>query len=129
MAVDSSERIKTIQIETDLYDSVRKYCDEHSIPFLDFIEDALENAKAYEDQVRLLQEVRETLEKIDRERKKSFKNGFLKGFFAAFCAAQGQMGLCVHNTPNEIHKNNYIFKQVKGKQLGLFGPNDTEQEK
>ena len=109
-----------ISIDAELYDRLRKYCDQQGIRFMAFIEDALESAPRREEELKMVADARDMLKQIERARRQSFRRGFWQGFYAATFAVQGNMGLCIANTPSELSPENEKFKTVDGGQLKLF---------
>jgi len=110
----------TISIDAELYDRLRKYCDQHGIRFTAFIEDALESAPQREEEMKMVADARDMMEQNERERRRSYRRGFWQGFYAATFAGQGNMGLCIANTPSELGPENEKFKTVDGGQKKLF---------
>ncbi len=111
---------RTISIDSELYENLRKYCDQNGIRFTAFIEDALESATQREEEMKMVAEARDMMEQLERERRRSYRRGFWQGFYAATFAGQGNMGLCMANTPPELSPEHEKFKTVDGGQKKLF---------
>lgn len=110
----------SIPIERDLYESLRQYCDKNGIRFVDFIEEALENAI---DRVEILQKsarADEVLKRADKNMKRAFRRGFWQGFYAGILAGQGKFAVSERLTPPEVSYSEEPFKVVDGSQLRLF---------
>ncbi len=110
----------TISVDAELYDRLRKYCEQHGIRFMAFIEDALETAPQREEEIKMVADARDTMEQIERERRRSYRRGFWQGFYAATFAGQGNMGMCIANTPPDLSPEHEKFKTVDGRQMKLF---------
>ena len=92
MALDSDppENARTIPIDPEVYESVREFCDQHDLRFLDFVEEALETAMFFHAQETQVEENQELLRRIRRDYQKIKKLGFNKGFFIAMCLFGGK---------------------------------------
>jgi len=111
---------KTISIDSELYENLRKYCDQNGFRFTVFIENALESATQREEEMKMVADARDMMEQVARERRRSHRRGFWQGFYAATFAGQGNMGLCMANTPPELGPENEKFKTVDRGQMSLF---------
>jgi len=111
---------RTISVDSELHESLRKYCDQKGIRFTAFIEDALESAPRREEEMKMVADARDMMEQGERERRRSYRRGFWQGFYAATFAGQGQMGLCIANTPPDLSPMHEKFKTVDGGQKKLF---------
>jgi hypothetical protein len=80
---DPPEDPRTIEIDPEVYDSVREFCDRHDLRFLDFVEEALETAMFFHAQENQVEENQELLRRIRRDYQKIKKIGFDEGFFIA----------------------------------------------
>ncbi|MFO7715102.1 hypothetical protein [Desulfosarcina sp.] len=109
-----------IIIDSDLYENLRQYCDDCGIRFVDFVEEALENAIDREAILRKSEKADRILEQADRDRKLSFWRGFNQGVLAGILAGQGQLALSKNNSPPEESYPETPFKIVTGPQLKLF---------
>ena len=109
-----------INIEKDLYKRLRDYCDIGGIRFVDFVEEALENATEREEILKKSAKADEVLKRADENRKRSFRRGFWQGFVAGFLARQGQFASSERLTPSEVSYREDPFKLVSGNQLSLF---------
>ncbi len=112
--------LKTIRINAVIYDQVREYCNGAGLRFQEFVEDVLETAPARDEELDLISVANETLEEIDRARKRSYRRGFWDGFCASFFAMQGRLGLCLEKTPKDLQGKNDPFKVPSGDQMKLF---------
>ena len=110
----------TISIDSELYQNLRKYCDQNGIRFTAFIEDALETAPQREEEMKMVADARDMKEQTERERRRSFRRGFWQGFYAATFAGQGNMGMCIANTPPALGPEHEKFKTVDRGQIELF---------
>jgi len=111
---------KTIKISAKVYNQVRAYCDGASLRFRDFVEDAIASAPLREEELDLIGKADKSLESVDQARRRSYRRGFWDGFCASLFAAQGQMGLCLEKTPEELHPENDPFRVSSDGQMGLF---------
>ena len=84
---DSNRR--TIHISADLYDELREYCDRVGIPFVRFVEEALEKATYIEEIESLLKDGGTMRAKLEAERRRGLASGFASGVLAAFLAREG----------------------------------------
>jgi hypothetical protein len=109
-----------IKIEKDLYNRLRDYCDIGGIRFVDFVEEALENAIEREEILEKSAKADEVLKRADKNMKRSFRRGFWQGFVAGFLASQGQFALSERLIPSEVSYREDPFKLVSGNQLSLF---------
>ena len=115
-----SDNTNTININSSLYEQLRKFCDKEGQRVKDFIEDALENAIYTEESIKVLNEKIKTLKKKEARYDYAFRRGFQKGFYISFCALHGQILLRPEDEAFEILKND-PFRISKGDQLNLFG--------
>ncbi len=121
MNTDPSEngRLKSIQIDVELYDELRRICDQRAMRFKDFVDDALERA-VYEDQsIEALSGEIQDLKRQISVYERSFMRGFHKGFLFAFLAMQGRV------FPNQDDEDFQLVKAkspkiTAGSQLSLF---------
>jgi hypothetical protein len=109
-----------IQIENELYQRLRAYCDIGGIRFVDFVEEALENAIAREEILEKSAKADQVLKRADEDMKRSFRRGFWQGFVAGFLARQGEFAASERLTPSEVSYREDPFKLVSGNQLSLF---------
>ncbi len=109
-----------ISVDSELYENLRKYCDQNGIRFAAFIEDALESATQREEEMKIVADARDMMEQNEHERRRSYRRGFWQGFCAATFAGQGNMGLCIANTPPDLSPEYEKFKTVDGGQMELF---------
>jgi len=112
--------LKLIQIDGDLYDRLKAYCDHAGLRFKDFVEEALELAPDREEEYRQVNEASDMMKKMDLERKRSYRRGFWDGFCGSFFAYQGRMDLSLAMTPEELQAKNELFKIPLGGQIKLF---------
>jgi hypothetical protein len=87
---DPPEDAKTIPIDPEVYESVREFCDQHDLRFLDFVEEALETAMFFHEQENQVTENQELLRRIRRDYQKIKKLGFNEGFFIAMVLFGGK---------------------------------------
>ncbi len=112
------DKMGKIEVDELFYKELKEYCDKGNIRLKDFIEDALENA-IYRDEVyNAAGETKTMMKEIERERDKAYRRGFIKGFYAAFCACQGNIG--VYAKTSEKIKIKAPFRWITGPQLSLF---------
>jgi hypothetical protein len=121
MNADPSEAgtLKSIHIEADVYDELRRICDRKGMRFKDFVDEALERA-VYEDQsidamAGEIQDLKRQLSVYER----SFMRGFRKGFWFAFLAMQGRLCLSADDEEVQLVKEKSP-KVTAGSQLSLF---------
>lgn len=112
------EKMGKIEVDAEILKELTAYCGKENIRFRDFVEDALENA-IYRDEIyKAAAETKTMMKEIEQERDKAYRRGFIKGFYAAFCACQGRLG--VYAEAGEKIKTKAPFKWVTGPQLPLF---------
>ncbi|HSO20352.1 MAG TPA: hypothetical protein VLT88_12895 [Desulfosarcina sp.] len=109
-----------IPIDEALYADLRAYCDRCGIRFVDFIEEALCNAIDREQILTRSVETEKALERLDEDRRRSYRRGFYQGFVAGVLAGRGQLALAQGVIPPEIDEEENPFKVVSGRQLQLF---------
>ena len=102
MNVDPSEAgtLKSVHIDEQLYEELRRICDRKDLRFKDFVDDALERA-VYEDQS--IDAMAGEIEDLKRQLsvyERSFMRGFYKGFWFAFLAMQGR--ICLSADDEEV---------------------------
>lgn len=118
-ASDEQEK-KTIQIDDDLYDQIREYCDENGIRLIAFIEDALTNAIDLNEEVKYLEEAEKLISEVRDERERAYRRGYRTGLMAGFFAANGQLGVSITGRASERELREGRFRAVDGGQLELF---------
>lgn len=111
---------QSIPIDKELYNNLREYCDHCGIRFIDFIEEALENAVDREEILKRSEKADVVLERVDSNMRRSFRRGFWRGFCVGILASQGRFGLCERITPSKVSYKDEPFKIVTGPQLKLF---------
>ncbi len=114
------QNTNTVQIETDLYDRLRAYCDQKNIRFNEFAENVFESAIDQEKMLKMVDDAREVLQRVGRECKSAYQQGFRSGLMAGALAAQGRMGLSEFCTPPETREKGEIFRVVEGSQKSFF---------
>jgi len=116
---DNNERMKSLRIDAELYEKLRAYCDQNDIRFIEFIQEALENATHLDHITEILADEGRVKERIEEEQRVSVRYGFKRGLLAALLALDGKLELSWDMTPIEVRKQLPI-KTVKGDQLPLF---------
>lgn len=111
---------QTIPIDGDLHADLREYCDRGGIRFVDFIEEALQNAIEREEILEKSDKANRILARADKEREMSFRRGFFQGVLVGILVNQGQLAVSKKITPSEIASNEDPFKIITGPQLDLF---------
>jgi hypothetical protein len=114
------DNLKIIQIDGDLYDRLRAYCNRAGLRFKDFVEDALELAPDREEEYKQVTEASDMMKSMDLARKRSYRRGFWDGFCISFFASQGRMDLSFALMPEELQAKNERFKIPLGGQTKLF---------
>ena len=74
-----------VGVDVDLYESIKRYCDENGIRLVDFIEDSLEYAIDREEQIRIHDELNDLKKQIGNECEKSIPTR-VSGFVLCFCS-------------------------------------------
>jgi hypothetical protein len=108
-----------IRIDTELYLRVREHCDRTGIRFLDFVENALEEAMADESAAEVLGREVEKLRRKTATYDYAFSRGFQRGF-SFLALVLGGMGM-----PPEMEEDLETVRTslpaiVPGEQLKLF---------
>jgi len=109
-----------IPIDPDLYAELRAYCDSCGIRFMDFVEDALEQAIRFEEILDKSEKADQVLNQATKNMQRSFRHGFHVGLVAGVFMAQGRLGSSQDSTPSELSYRNEPNKVVSGSQLSLF---------
>lgn len=108
-----------LRINRDLYVKLREHCDRFGIRFLDFVEDALENAMLTEIRNMGLEQEIEVLRKKAHNYDYAFNRGFKQGFAYLYLMLNGA------SLSAEAEDNLSIVKKFpavtpNGEQLKLF---------
>ena len=109
-----------IQIDPDLHAELRDYCDRCGIRFIDFVENALEQAIKFEEILDKSEKADQILNQATKNMQRSFRHGFHVGLVAGVFMAQGRLGCSKDSTPSELSYKNEPNKVVTGSQLPLF---------
>lgn len=109
-----------IPLDSDLHAELRAYCDRFGIRFIDFVEDALEQAIAIEEILDKSEKADQLMSQATKEMQRSFRHGFHVGLVAGVFLAQGRLGSSKNCTPPELSYRNEPNKVVTGSQLSLF---------
>ena len=109
-----------IPIDPELHAELRAYCDSCGIRFMDFVEDALEQAIKFEEILNKSEKADQVLNQATKDMKRSFRHGFHVGLVAGVFLAQGRLGSSQDSTPSELSYRNEPNKVVSGSQLSLF---------
>lgn len=109
-----------IQIDPDLYLGVREFCDKSGLRFIDFVEDALEQAIAFEETWDASHKAKKIISRATDDMRQTFRRGFHLGFVTGVFAGQGKLGSSINSTPSELSYKNELNKVVTGPQLELF---------
>jgi hypothetical protein len=109
-----------IPIDPDLHAELRAYCDRCGIRFIDFVEDALEQAIRFEEILDKSEKADQVLNQATKNMQRSFRHGFHVGLVAGVFMAQGRLGSSKDSTPSELSYRNEPNKVVTGSQLSLF---------
>jgi hypothetical protein len=117
--IESTCEQKNIPLSVELYEALREFCDKIGTPFLDFIEESLENATQRHELEMLLNDKAKLDEKIKNEQQRAFLEGFSKGVMVAFFAAGGRLNLSQYLTPSVVKKQPR-YEVIKDDQLSLF---------
>jgi hypothetical protein len=110
---------RTIRIDPELYDRLRRFCDRESIRFRDFVDSALAEAVETETRAMLLESEIAKLKEKAVKYDYAFNRGFQQGFAFFYCLLNG---LSVSDTAAEGLEIVRRFPAVapKGDQLTLF---------
>jgi hypothetical protein len=109
-----------IHIDADLDAELREYCDRCGIRFVDFVQDALEQAIAFEEILNESEKADQILGQATKNKQRSFRHGFHVGLVAGIFLAQGRLGSSKDCTPPELSYRNEPNKVITGSQLPLF---------
>ena len=109
-----------IPIDPDLYAELRAYCDSCGIRFMDFVEEALEQAIKFEEILDKSEKADQVLNQATKDMRRSFRHGFHVGLVTGVFMAQGRLGSSKDSTPPELSYRNEPNKVVTGSQLSLF---------
>jgi len=115
----SSKNNEAVYIERELYSRLRTYCDNESIRFRDFVENALEEAVESD---RITKVLESEIDKLKRKAVKydyAFKRGFEKGFLFFYSMATGLNAFDRQDESLEIMRK-FPPEAPKGKQMKLF---------
>ena len=110
---------KAMHIDPDLYKRLREFCDHENIRFVDFVENALEEAVESEKVNKLLESEIEKLKKKSVKYDYAFSRGFQQGFSFFYLMLKG---MNVSTTADEELKivRKFPPEAPKGEQIGLF---------
>jgi hypothetical protein len=81
-----------IPIDPDLHAELRAYCDHCGIRFIDFIQDALEQAIKFEEILDKSEKADQVLNQSTKDMQRSFRHGFHVGLVTGVLMAQGRVG-------------------------------------
>ena len=109
-----------IPIDPDLLNEPRAYSDSCGIRFIDFIEDALEQAIKFEEILDKSEKADQVLCQATKDMQRSFRHGFHVGLVAGVFTDQIKLGSSKDCTPPELSYRNEPNKVVTGTQLFLF---------
>jgi len=115
-----NKELKTIKINSELYNFLREYCDKQNIRLIDFVEESLENTVSYYDQLKLAEENKKLLSLVKEKHDKIYKTGFGEGFFIALYNLRGKAWAGSKNNTLKKNLERNILKPVEGPQLRLF---------
>jgi DNA replication initiation complex subunit (GINS family) len=110
---------KPIQIDSDLYKEVREFCDQNGLRLIDFVEDALAQAIAFEETLDASRKAEKIIREATDDMRQTYRRGFHLGIAAGLFAAQGKLGSSINSTPTELSYKNEPNKVV-GPQLEIF---------
>jgi len=119
MPESTPEDRQPVSISSELFDFLRGFCDQKGIRFVDFIEDALENAAHRHDLEGLLNDAAQLEATLKIKQQKAFRQGFQQGVLVATASFQGNLEVSRRMIPREI-KNQPRPQAVAGGQLKLF---------
>ena len=109
-----------IQIDPDLHAELKAYCDKCGIRFINFVEDALEQAIAFEEILDKSEKADRVLNQATKNMQRSFRHGFHVGLVAGVYLAQGRLCSSKDCTPPELSYRKEPNKVVTGPQMSLF---------
>ena len=89
-------------VDPDLYAELRRYCDDQGLRFVDFMEEALDNAVRRDEILRQSAETQEHITRIERVRRKAYFRGFWCGMIAGLLSASDNRVLLDHLMPAEL---------------------------
>ncbi len=112
-------QLKEISISCELYDLLRRFCDEVGIAFADFVEDALESATRRHELEEMLNNEADLKERLLHERQSAYLSGYDKGVLVALLQSTGRLGVASKLVPTEV-KEQPRFEAVTGGQMKLF---------
>lgn len=115
-----NKKRETIKINSELYDSLREWCDRENIRLIDFVEESLQSAVDDYEQLKLAEENKKVASQLKENYDKIYKKGFDEGFFIALYNLKGKAwaGSEKDTLKKNVEKN--ILKPVEGPQLKLF---------
>jgi hypothetical protein len=82
-----------IPIDPDLHAELRAYCDRCGIRFMDFVEDALEQAIRFEEILDKSEKADQVLNQATKNMQRSFRHGFHVGLVAGVFHGPRSVGL------------------------------------
>jgi hypothetical protein len=107
-------------IDPHLYSALRRYCDANGLRFLDFLEEALDNAIRRDEILVQAAENEEALARIEQVRRKAYFRGFWCGLVAGLSAAGGNLALLNGLMPDELLQEEAAAPVPVQQQLQLF---------
>jgi hypothetical protein len=107
----------SFRIGRELYSRLRKHCDETGFRFIDFVEDALENALLTDTRIAELEQETNDLRRKAEQYEYAFNLGFRQGFSFLYLMLQGMSltadaveGLTIaRKNPAVAHKGEQIM--------------------
>ena len=114
-----SENDKTISISSQIYEKLRKFCEQVEISFLDFVEESLVAATRRYELEELLNDEAKIKEKIKAAQKQAYLNGFERGVLISLLALDGQLTVSQKLTPYAVREKPR-YRVVTGEQMKLF---------
>jgi hypothetical protein len=114
------EDVKSIRINSELYDHLRDYCDAEHLRFKDFVEDWLELAVDFNERTRMAETAEKMLNQVQEVNEKAYKHGFTEGFYVGFNMAMGNLWTGLESDVLTKNIKNNPPKPVEGPQMKLF---------
>jgi hypothetical protein len=110
---------KTIRIDNDLYLRLREHCDRDGVRFLDFLENALEDALLRETVTKAMEAEIEILRKKAVKYDYAFNRGFQQGFAFFYQMMEG-LGFSADAEEDLNIVKQFPSENPRGEQLQLF---------
>ena len=114
-----SDANRTVQISSDLYARLREHCDRRGIRFVDFVENALDNAILGDVEHNVLEKELNGLRLKAENHDRAFNRGFRQGFAFFYLMLKG-IGVAESADEELAIVRKFPAEAPRGEQVKLF---------